>query len=82
VFKDSVKRYFTHSSVMLDAVLGAVAGGIFAIGTPVAIVTIPMTYAAIGALRTAALAVRLIKDPNGDDINKLYTRWQYEDMIG
>lgn len=76
VLKDSVSRYFTHGAGLLDLALSTVIGGVLAIGTPVAAVTIPLTYAAIASLRTVALASRLMQDPNGDSMNQLYARWQ------
>jgi len=52
-----------------------VVGGIMAIGTPVAAVTIPLTYAVMATLRTIALASLVVRDPNGDYINKRYASW-------
>lgn len=75
VLKDNVSRYFTNGAFLWDLAVGAAIGGLLAIGTPVAVVTIPTAYTLLATARIVNLACLLVCDPNGDYMNQRYASW-------
>jgi hypothetical protein len=72
VLKDVSTRYFTKGGVILDLVVGTVLGALFAIGSPVMVVTIPTTLAVLFAIKLVAWSTLVCRDPNGEYMNRLY----------
>lgn len=75
VAKDVTKQYFTGGKVLWDLGMGAVVGALFAIGSPVMVVTIPTAWAVYGGWRLIQLAWKMGHDPKGDKIDAMYKKW-------
>ncbi|WP_373532082.1 hypothetical protein [Vampirovibrio sp.] len=76
---DTTKEYLGSNQVWWDMGISAVVGAIFAIGSPVMAVTIPTTMMVIGGIRLALLAAKMVQDPKGKSIDKMYKKWIKED---
>ncbi len=75
VAKDVTKQYFTGGKVLWDLGLGVAVGALFAIGSPVMVVTIPTAWAVYGGWRLIQLAWKMGHDPKGDKIDAMYKKW-------
>ena len=82
VFKDMMKRYVKGGELKRDVILGSVLGMILAIGSPVAIVTIPTSIAIFNAFHIVSAAMKAFgSNPNGLKVRQMYQDWASEDRL-
>lgn len=72
---DLGKHYFTRGKVISDLLWSIGIGAVCAIGSPVMAVTIPTTMAVFGGMRLLLLGEKMLRDPKGDHIDKMYQKW-------
>jgi hypothetical protein len=78
---DMTREYFGSNKVWVDMGASVAVGAVFAIGSPVMAVTIPTTMMVIGGFRLARLLEKVMRDPKGPNVDKMYQKWVEADAV-